>query len=301
MLSPMLSPTKPPMMPPRSAASPALLLLATALAATALPGCRVDGGITMSEGDILPDSGWTLVWSDEFEGTRLDPERWSVQVGDGCDIDLCGWGNNELQWYREENVQVSGGVLTITARAEPEGGKAYTSARIRTLGKGDWTYGRVDVRARLPLGRGLWPAIWMLPSEDRYGTWAASGEIDIVELVGHEPDRVHGTLHYGGEWPDNVYSGAPFVLPSGTFADRFHTFTLVWQEGEIRWYVDGRHYQTQTAWHSTGGAYPAPFNQPFHLLLNVAVGGNWPGDPDARTVFPQSMVVDYVRVYSRDE
>jgi len=283
------------------AAPVAVLLLTTALAAMALPGCRADGGITTSEGNILPDSGWTLVWSDEFQGTELDPERWSFQVGDGCDIGLCGWGNNELQWYREENVQVSGGVLTITARAEPAGGKAYTSARIRTLGKGDWTYGRIDVRARLPLGRGLWPAIWMLPSENRYGTWAASGEIDIVELVGHEPDRVHGTLHYGGEWPDNVYSGAPFVLPSGTFADRFHTFTLVWEEGQMRWYVDGEHYQTQTEWHSAGGPYPAPFDEPFHLLLNVAVGGDWPGYPDARTVFPQSMVVDYVRVYRRDE
>jgi len=282
-------------------ASLAALLFTTALAAAAIPGCRADGGITASEPEVVLDSAWTLVWSDEFEGTELDPDRWSVQVGDGCDIDLCGWGNNELQWYQAENVQVGGGVLTITARAQPAGGRAYTSARIRTLGKGDWTYGRIDVRARLPLGRGLWPAIWMLPSENRYGTWAASGEIDIVELVGHEPDRVHGTLHYGGEWPDNVYSGAPFVLPSGTFADRFHTFTLEWEEGEIRWYVDGEHYQTQTEWRSSGGPFPAPFDQPFHLVLNVAVGGNWPGYPDARTVFPQSMAVEYVRVFTRKD
>lgn len=275
--------------------------LALALVLPGLAACRTEGGITVSDRDILLDSGWTLVWSDEFEGTSLDPEKWSAQVGDGCDINLCGWGNNELQWYQASNVEVGGGFLTITARRESAGGRGYTSARIRTLGKGDWTYGRIDVRAWLPRGQGLWPAIWMLPSEDRYGGWAASGEIDIVELVGHEPDRVHGTLHYGGEWPDNVYSGAPHVLPVGTFADRFHTFTLEWEEGEIRWYVDGRHYQTQTEWYSTGGPFPAPFDQPFHLLLNVAVGGDWPGAPDASTVFPQSMVVEYIRVYTRDD
>ncbi len=289
------------MHPVLTLASPPLLLVWAALAAAAAPGCRPDGGITALDPAVAPDSAWTLVWSDEFQGSELDPTRWSIQVGDGCALDLCGWGNNELQWYQADNVEVAGGVLTITARAEPAGGRAYTSARIRTLGKGDWTYGRVDVRARLPLGRGLWPAIWMLPSEDRYGTWAASGEIDIVELVGHEPDRVHGTLHYGGEWPDNVYTGAPFVLPAGTFADRFHVFTLEWEEGQIRWYVDGEHYQTQTEWRSSGGPFPAPFDQPFHLVLNVAVGGNWPGYPDARTVFPQSMVVDYVRVFTRTE
>lgn len=289
------------MHPAPTAASLPLLLLSAALAATAAPGCRPAGGVTALDPAVVPDSAWTLVWSDEFQGTGLDPAKWSIQVGDGCALDLCGWGNNELQWYQADNVEVAGGFLTITARAEPAGGRAYTSARIRTLGKGDWTYGRVDVRARLPLGRGLWPAVWMLPSEDRYGSWAASGEIDIVELVGHEPDRVHGTLHYGGEWPDNVYSGAPFVLGSGTFADRFHTFTLEWEEGEMRWYVDGEHYQTQTDWRSTGGPYPAPFDQPFHLVLNVAVGGNWPGYPDARTVFPQAMVVDYVRVFTRKD
>ncbi len=268
------------------------------LAMLVLVGCRPGDAMTEAGRDIAPDSSWTLVWSDEFEGSELDLEKWSVQTGDGCDQNLCGWGNNELQWYQADNIEVSGGYLTITARQESAGGRAYTSARIRTKGMGDWTYGRIDVRARLPTGRGLWPAIWMLPTENRYGGWAASGEIDIVELVGHEPDRVHGTLHYGGEWPDNVYSGAPFVLSSGSFADRFHTFTLEWEEGEFRWYVDGRHYQTQTEWFSAGQPFPAPFDQPFHLLLNVAVGGDWPGSPDARTTFPQSMVVEYVRVYA---
>lgn len=286
---------------PRGASTPraTVALFFAATLPLALGACRAENGVTIPGGDLAPDSLWTLVWADEFDGTQLDPSRWSFQVGDGCDIDLCGWGNNELQWYQPQNVTVSGGFLTITARPESVGGRSYTSARIRTLGKGDWRYGRIDVRARLPTGRGLWPAIWMLPSENRYGGWAASGEIDIVELVGHEPDRVHGTLHYGGEWPDNVYSGAPFVLQTGSFADRFHTFTLEWEEGVFRWYVDGVHYQTQTDWYSSGAPYPAPFNQPFHLVMNVAVGGDWPGSPDARTVFPQSMVVDFVRVYER--
>jgi beta-glucanase (GH16 family) len=276
-----------------------LTLLLIALAVVAVSGCRSSGPPTAVDPEPEPDPIWTLVWSDEFEGEGLDPARWSIQVGDGCDIGLCGWGNNELQWYQAENVTVSGGVLRITARPEAVSGRAYTSARIRTMGKGDWTYGRFEIRARLPRGRGIWPAIWMLPSDNRYGTWAASGEIDIVELVGHEPHRVHGTLHYGGAWPGNVHSGAAFTLSSGTFADRFHTFTLEWDRGVIQWYVDGVHYLTQTQWHSSGGAFPAPFDQPFHLLLNVAVGGNWPGPPDASTVFPQVMEVESVRVYRR--
>jgi beta-glucanase (GH16 family) len=140
----------------------------------------------------------------------------------------------------------------------------------------------------------------MLPTDEVYGGWAASGEIDIMELVGHQPARVHGTLHYGGPAPANQSSGAPYDLSSGTFADDFHVFAVEWEEGEIRWYVDGVLYQTQTEWNSTGGPFPAPFDQRFHLLLNVAVGGNWPGSPDITTPFPQTMQVDYVRVYQRD-
>lgn len=261
--------------------------------------CGCGGGEGGSPVDPAPDSAWTLVWSDEFEGTVLNGAKWSVQTGDGCDQSLCGWGNNELQWYQAANVSLGGGLLTITARAEPAGGRAYTSARIRTAGKGDWTYGRVEVRARLPLGRGLWPAIWMLPTDGVYGGWAASGEMDIMELVGHEPARVHGTLHYGGPAPANVFSGDSYDLPSGTFADDFHVFAMEWEEGEIRWYVDGNHYQTQTQWYSSAAPFPAPFDQRFHLIMNVAVGGNWPGNPDAGTVFPQTLEVDYVRVYRR--
>ena len=270
-------------------------LTSLTIVASAL-GCGDDSD-TPQGPDVDPD--WTLVWSDEFNGTALDAAKWSVQVGDGCDLGICGWGNNELQWYQADNIQVAGGLLTITARVEEAGGRDYTSARIRSLGKGDFLYGRIEARAKLPLGKGMWPAIWMLPTDEVYGGWAASGEIDIVELVGHEPTRVHGTLHYGGPAPANQNSGDHFDLSSGTFADDFHLFAVEWEEGEIRWYVDGALYQTQTSWNSTAAPFPAPFDQNFHLLMNVAVGGNWPGNPDLTTPFPQTMEVDYVRVYQR--
>lgn len=249
-----------------------------------------------------PDTGvWTLVWNDEFDGDTLDPTKWSVQEGDGCDLGICGWGNNERQWYQADNAVVANGVLTITARRETVGSHAYTSARLRTAGKGDWTYARIEARARLPRGQGLWPALWMLPTDAAYGGWAASGEIDIVELVGHEPATVHGTLHYGGQWPENESSGDAYTLPSGTFADTFHVFALEWEQGVIRWFVDGVRYQVQRGWSTRGAPFPAPFDRRFHLLLNLAVGGNWPGDPDATTVFPQELVVDWIRVHQRQQ
>ena len=137
----------------------------------------------------------------------------------------------------------------------------------------------------------------MLPTDNTYGTWASSGEIDIMEMVGHEPSTYLGTLHYGGKWPKNKHSGKPYKLPSGTFADDFHVFSIVWEEGKIHWAIDGKSWQTQTEWSSEGGKFPAPFDQRFHLLLNLAVGGNWPGAPNANTKFPAQFLVDYVRVY----
>jgi beta-glucanase (GH16 family) len=229
----------------------------------------------------------------------IDDTRWEHEVN------AWGGGNNELQYYTDRTLNsfVADGFLVIQALRErytgPEGTREYTSARLRTLNMGDWTYGRFDIRAKLPYGRGLWPAIWMLPTDWAYGGWAASGEIDIMELLGQEPNKVYGTLHYGGEYPDNVQSGRFYVLSGGSFADDFHLFTLEWESGEFRWYVDGNHYLTQTEWYTEGHPYPAPFDRRFHLLLNVAVGGNWPGDPDASTVFPQQMVVDYVRVFRK--
>ena len=246
--------------------------------------------------DQLP--GCDLVWSDEFNGTAVDLSKWTFQLGDGTEVGLPpGWGNNELQYYRAENATIADGFLTITAKEESVGSRDYTSARMRSLGKGDWTYGRIEMRARMPIGRGLWPAFWMLPSDSIYGGWAASGEIDIVEYIGSQPHRILGTIHYGAPWPGNVYSTTNYLLPSGTFHDDFHVFALEWELGEIRWYVDGMLFATRNSWFSTGGPFPAPFNADFHLLLNLAVGGNLPGPPNFWTVFPQEYVIDYVRVY----
>jgi beta-glucanase (GH16 family) len=139
----------------------------------------------------------------------------------------------------------------------------------------------------------------MLPTDEVYGGWAASGEIDIMEYLGHEANIVYGTIHYGGEWANNVYSGINYLLPEGNFSDDFHIFAIEWEEGEIRWYVDGIHYQTQTEWYTYNEDYPAPFDQSFHIILNLAVGGNWPGNPDETTVFPQKLFIDYVNVYEK--
>jgi beta-glucanase (GH16 family) len=243
---------------------------------------------------------WQLVWSDEFDGELLDSTKWSYQTGTGSQYGLEGWGNNELQYYRPENVSVGGGLLTITAKREGYGGMLYTSGRIRTFKKGDWTYGRFEFRAKMPEGQGLWAAIWMLSTYQSYGGWAASGEIDIMEYLGHEIKKVHGTLHYGREWPGNESKTASYSTYGASFDKEFHDFALEWEEGEMRWYVDGDLYLTlgEGDWYSQGETFPAPFDRQFHLLVNLAVGGNWPGSPDASTRFPQTMQVDYVRVYT---
>lgn len=239
---------------------------------------------------------WELVWQDEFNGSALDLGKWQAQIGTGCPS-LCGWGNNEEQYYRSENAVVSGGFLTITAKKESFGGRSYTSSRLRTRNLGDWKRGRFEMRAKMPIGQGLWPAFWMLPTDEAYGGWAASGEIDILEYLGHQPSRAFGTLHYGGSFPANTLTSNAMTLSSGNFHDTFHDFVLEWDDCSMRWYIDGNLYATQKNWYSEGGAYPAPFNQRFHLLLNLAVGGYLPGSPDQTTVFPQELVVDYVRVY----
>jgi len=248
---------------------------------------------------LLSAQNWQVVWHDEFEGETLNLEKWSYQTGTGSEYGLTDWGNNELQYYREENVAVSDGMLHITAKKENYSGKAYTSGRIRTVDKGDWTYCRIEFRAKMPLGKGLWAAVWMLPTDEEYGGWAASGELDIMEYLGDDIKTVHGTLHYGGAWPGHKSNGTYFTLSEGNFYSEFHDFALEWLEGEIRWYVDGNLYQTQGDghWWSTGGSFPAPFDKQFHLLINLAVGGNWPGSPDGSTFFPQEIVLDYIRVF----
>lgn len=248
---------------------------------------------------IEEPQGWRLVWNDEFSASTIDPMKWVHEVN------AHGGGNNELQYYtaRPENSFIEDGALIIQALKErytgPEGTREFTSARLRTKNKGDWKYGRFDIRAKLPYSQGIWPAIWMMPTESIYGGWPACGEIDIVELMGHEPNKVYGTLHYGGDWPEHVHTGDSYVLPSGLFSDDFHLFTLEWEAQAFRWYIDGVFYQSQSEWFTTNGEYPAPFDQLFYLILNVAVGGNWPGDPNETTIFPQQMRIDYVRVFEK--
>ncbi|MBT4757689.1 MAG: glycoside hydrolase family 16 protein [Opitutae bacterium] len=238
-----------------------------------------------------------LVWSDEFDGTELDFTKWAVEENGH------GGGNSELQYYLDlpKNVRVEHGHLVIEAHKEAINiagvQKDYSSGRIRTKRRAAWTYGRFEIRAQLPKGRGLWPAIWLLPDSDRYGGWAASGEIDIVELVGHEPEKIHGTIHHGGSWPRNKHTGGTYSLTDGNFADDFHVFAIEWTADSIRWYVDETLYYEVNEWQSEGGPSPAPFNQPFHMIINLAVGGNWPGHPDYTAEFPAQLKVDYVRIY----
>lgn len=238
-----------------------------------------------------------LVWSDEFEGSRLDYSKWE------CEVNAFGGGNDELQIYtdRKENVRIENGSLIIEARKEATSisgtQRDYSSGRVRTKHRGDWKYGRFDIRAKLPEGQGVWPAIWMMPTEEVYGTWAASGEIDIMEMKGQEPSRVLGTLHFGSQWPKNRFASGQFDLPRGKFSDDFHIFGLEWREGKMTWLIDNQPYQTMTKWATLAAPFPAPFDQPFHLIINLAVGGRFLGNPNSTTQFPAQLQVDYVRVY----
>lgn len=245
---------------------------------------------------------YSLVWADEFNGTSLNTGDWSYDIGTGCPT-LCGWGNSELEYYRSQNVAVTGGNLVITARAESFGGASFTSGKIKTKGKRSFLYGRIEMRAKLPTGGGIWPAFWMLPEADVYGGWAASGEIDIMEAA-NATTSVNGTIHFGGSYPGNTFSSGSHSLGGANFADTFHIYAIEWEPDAIRWYVDNVLYFTRTSaqWHSNGapGNPRAPFDQPFYLLLNAAIGGNYTGctSPGCVTAtFPQQYVVDYVRVY----
>lgn len=230
-----------------------------------------------------------LVWSDEFDGTAVDPAKW------GYDLGGSGWGNRELEFYTSspENAFVGGGHLTIQARQQAQGGRAYTSARLLTKGKQSFRFGRLDVRARLPRGQGLWPAFWLLGDDIDQHSWPACGEIDVMELRGQEPGKMLSTLHFGTSGADHRYQGTSTALASGSFADDFHLFSVVRSRDQLRFFLDGRPYYTFTA----ADAAPYPFNNPFFVVLNVAVGGDFVGSPDATTAFPQQMQVDYVRYY----
>ncbi len=302
-----------------------MVALGTVALAATLAACTQTNEPQPEPDAIAPalGEGWQLVWNDEFDGDAIDFSKWSHETN------CWGGGNNELQCYtdRSDNSFIRDGKLVIHAQEEEFTGPAeplewggspgdatlpYTSARLSSKDKGDWTYGRFEIRAKIPGGQGVWPAIWMMPTDSVYGSWAASGEIDIMEAVnlGTEPSFLtHGTLHYGGVWPGNQYSGTSTVHASDPTQD-FHTYAIEWAHGEIRWYVDDLHFATQTSegWYSepvnakTGETVVLvdgqPFDRDFHLLLNVAIGGNWPGSPDATTQLPVEMEVDFVRIWS---
>ncbi|GLX77836.1 hypothetical protein tinsulaeT_11760 [Thalassotalea insulae] len=256
----------------------------------------------------LKASPWQLVWSDEFDGETLKSENWNIETGDGSQYGLVGWGNNELQWYQQENITVSDGNLVITAKKEQSNGYGYTSGRMRSDHKVDVKYGRIEARIKAPLGQGVWSAFWMLPTDSQYGGWASGGEIDIMEVVSPTVDAnqaTHGNLHYGMAWPMNVNEGNTVEL---NVTDDYHLYAIEWEKDEIRWYIDDLHYTTikSDTWWSyfyknseQGYVYPenAPYDQKFHLIFNLAIGGFWPGSPDEITEFPAQMLVDYVRVY----
>ncbi len=230
-----------------------------------------------------------MIWSDEFDGSLLNQDNWTYETGDGCSIGNCGWGNNELEVYTDkpDNVKIENGKLVITALS----GNEYTSARIKTEKKVEVQFGRIDVRAKLPKGQGIWPAIWMLGANISKVGWPACGEIDIMELVGHEPAVVHGTAHYDDL--GHKSSTGSYSLSRDDFSQKFHVFSLVWDRNRIEWFVDNQPFKT----FDKGNIGNYPFNAPFFFILNVAVGGIWPGNPDGTTVFPQQMTIDYVRVY----
>jgi beta-glucanase (GH16 family) len=293
-------------------------------------------GATVADEQPARKGDWQLVWADEFDGEALDRSRWQFEV------DCWGGGNEERQCYtaRPENLRISDGVLSIIARKETAAGPAlpprlreglpeeeanklkaqpFTSARINTKGKGDWLYGRFEVRAKAPTGQGTWAAVWMLPTEDYYGSWALSGEIDIMEAAnlgascpsceGGKKDLIYGTIHYGGEWPRNVFTGKDTKLPPTE--DGFNTFAVEWTENAITWFVDDQPYQTLTP--KTWGPKEifskkpktAPFDRPFYLIMNLAIGGhlaenNNDGGIDLEG-YPKSFEIDWVRVYQRPQ
>jgi beta-glucanase (GH16 family) len=247
-------------------------------------------------------SQWTLVWSDEFNGpngSAVDASKWVTETAGN------GWGNDELEYYtsRPQNAYQQDGNLVIKVLQEKYTGsdgvsRNYSSARLKTLGKFEQTYGRFEARIKIPRGQGIWPAFWMLGNDIDKPGWPDCGEIDIMENIGKEPALVHGTIH-GPGYSGAHGIGAPYGVPGGPrFADDFHVFAVEWEPNAIRFYVDEHLYTTRTPADLPKGAKWV-YDHPFFLLLNVAVGGGWPGSPDASSIFPQEMLVDYVRVYRR--
>jgi beta-glucanase (GH16 family) len=249
----------------------------------------------------IPESGYTtpetydgltLVWQDEFAGTVLNPDDWSFETGTGSN----GWGNNELEYYQTDNTILQDGHLVITAKRESKSGSLYTSSRLITKHKQSFRYGRVDVRAALPEGQGIWPAVWMLGENIDDVGWPRCGEIDIMEMIGGQgrENTIYGTAHWDNNGTYASYGGNA-ALSTGTFADEFHVFSIVWTETSITWYLDDVQYHVI----DITPAELSEFQNDFFFIFNVAVGGNWPGSPDGETIFPQHMIVDYIRLFQQ--
>jgi beta-glucanase (GH16 family) len=276
----------------------ALLSLSLILLALSPARCVAAGA---SAPAASPGSPWTLAWSDDFNGpngSAPDPKKWTFDIGGG------GWGNNELEYYtnRLENAHIQNGNLVITARQESYAGadgvtRGYTSARMKTAGKFEQAYGRFEARFKIPHGEGMWPAFWMLGNDIEKTGWPTCGEVDIMENIGKEPATNHGTMHGPGYFAAKGVSAA-YSLPSASFSDDFHIFAVEWEPNVIRFYVDNNLYATRTPADLPPGTKWV-YDHPFFIILNLAIGGSWPGNPDKNTAFPQSMLVDYVRVYKR--
>jgi len=247
-----------------------------------------DGYITPLEYE-----GYNLSWNDEFGGDAINLEYWTHELGDS------GWGNNELQNYTSSssNSFIEDGKLVIKAIKESDG--SYTSARMITKGKKFFTHARVDIRATVPTAQGIWPALWMLGENIGSVGWPYCGEIDIMELVGFEQSTIHGTAHWGPQGQGfSIYEGSEYSLSNGEkYSEKYHVFTIIWEEDSIKWYMDDNLFHSMNK--STVGDENYPFNQDFFFIFNVAVGGNWPGPPDATTTWPQQMTVDYIRVFQK--
>lgn len=274
------------------------LLAITSVVLSACAGNKEkEEGISDDQTIMTPTGEWLLVWNDEFDYEGLpDTTKWSYDTqGNAWD-----WGNNEEQYYTSadpDNAYVKNGVLTLTAQLETIENKRYTSARLITKGKGDWLYGRFEICAKLPRGKGTWSAIWMLPTDSEYGTWPASGEIDIMENVGYDPDHIVGTAHTQryNHIKGTQKSSTLFILTNST---AFHMYALEWEETEYRLYVDDKHFFTFT--NERTGYAEWPFDKQFYLILNLAIGGNWGGKHGVDdALFPHRFYIDYVRVYQK--